>query len=75
MEGILIGGLVGVILVCAIEVVRGYFFDKKMRRQEELFKQRLLFEVQWNLEYAGLKEQEIKDILTWISYRWDDELI
>ena len=75
MEGILIGGLVGVIIVCAIEVVRGYFFDKKMRRQEELFKQRLLFEVRWNLEYAGLKEQEINDIVAWISYRWNDELI
>lgn len=75
MEGILIGGLVGIIIVCAIEVIRGYFFDKELLSKEELHKERMLFELRWNLAYAGLKEQEINDIVAWISYRWDDELI
>ena len=72
MEGILIGGLVGIIIVCAIEVAHGYFFDTKMKKAEELHKHKMLAEVEWMLWYAGASEPEIEDMLAYLSYRWED---
>jgi hypothetical protein len=71
--GVLLGGVVGVGIVCAIEVIHGLLFEHKLNNTIATEKQWLLWEVKWRLQQSGMDEEHVQDILDHIEYRWCDE--